>query len=370
MKKTLHIRKDQLWKGAIEDLFEDFMHFFYPDYVDEIDFSKPVEFLDKELQQIYPEANTESINRRADMLVRVYLKNGAEKWLLVHIEVQGYKDEDFALRMFVYYYRIYDKYAKEITGIAVLTDDNRKFRPQHFEQRTWNTKIRYDFDMFKVIDYDEDYYKKFENPFASLLQVVRTHIRYKQVKSDEDLLDLKLQLFRIMLQKGHTKKVIRNIATFIKFYVNFKHLGFYDKFEEDIFVISKKEKSMGLMELATKHRELEIAYIAEKKGMEKGIEKGMEKGMEKGIEKGIEKGMEKGIDEEKRKVIANLIKHGFSIEEIVKMMDYKVEEVEKIVVELKIEKFLKQEKNLEFIQKELDVTEEIVMKVKKRILDF
>ena len=43
------ISKDILWKGIIEDLFEDFLLFFYSDKVHEIDFDKGFEFLDKEL---------------------------------------------------------------------------------------------------------------------------------------------------------------------------------------------------------------------------------------------------------------------------------------------------------------------------------
>ncbi len=44
--------KDQFWKSIIEDFIEDFLHFFLPKYTDAIDFIKPIEFLDTELQKL------------------------------------------------------------------------------------------------------------------------------------------------------------------------------------------------------------------------------------------------------------------------------------------------------------------------------
>lgn len=82
MKKLLRATQDQLWKGIIEQLFTEFLHYFFPTFVDEIDFSKPYEFLDKELNQLDVESATK--NRRADLLVKLYLKNNTEKFLLIH----------------------------------------------------------------------------------------------------------------------------------------------------------------------------------------------------------------------------------------------------------------------------------------------
>jgi len=81
--------KDELWKSIIEDLFEDFMHYFFPNHVHLIDFEKGYTFLDKELHTILPDS--ENKNRRADKLVKVWLKNGEEKWILIHIEVVWYE---------------------------------------------------------------------------------------------------------------------------------------------------------------------------------------------------------------------------------------------------------------------------------------
>jgi len=77
------IRRDILWKGIIEDLAEDFLHFFFSEYIDQIDLSRGLEFLDKDLERIMPEADTK--RRHADKLFKAWLKDGQEQWFLVHV---------------------------------------------------------------------------------------------------------------------------------------------------------------------------------------------------------------------------------------------------------------------------------------------
>jgi hypothetical protein len=64
-----------------------------------IDWSRPHTFLDTELQRAVRDA--EIGMRRADRLVRVWLPDGEETWLLIHIEVQSQEEQGFAGRMFV-----------------------------------------------------------------------------------------------------------------------------------------------------------------------------------------------------------------------------------------------------------------------------
>lgn len=102
------VKKDTLWKAIFEDLIDDFIHFFFTEYAHLIDFEYGFEFLDKELQHIVPESETQ--NRHADKLIKAKLIDGSTIYFLLHIEVQGYKDELFDRRMFEYGYRIEDRF--------------------------------------------------------------------------------------------------------------------------------------------------------------------------------------------------------------------------------------------------------------------
>jgi len=62
-------RNDLLWKAALEDLFDDFLRFFFPKAEEIFDFSKKFQYLDKELDQLFPPENDTYAPRYVDKLV-------------------------------------------------------------------------------------------------------------------------------------------------------------------------------------------------------------------------------------------------------------------------------------------------------------
>ena len=109
---------DLALKGIIEDLFDHFMLYFLPEIFAGMDHSVPPEFLDKELETLFPDS--EPHGRIADKLIKVRLTTGADFFILIHIEFQGYEDSAFAGRMFTYYYRIFDRYRKDFYKSCAL----------------------------------------------------------------------------------------------------------------------------------------------------------------------------------------------------------------------------------------------------------
>lgn len=138
--KEANVRADNdtAWKIILKALLKDFMEFFWPEAHDDIDWQKPYELLEQELLAIVDA--DDNGKRCVDKLFRVYLKNGQEQWLLLHIEVH-LKDDDFSERMFVYFYRIYDEYKKDVASIAVLADKDVNWRPIKFHRKIWESEI-------------------------------------------------------------------------------------------------------------------------------------------------------------------------------------------------------------------------------------
>ena len=101
------MNQDGVWKEAIEYYFEYFLTFFFPEVAADVDHQRGYEFLDKELAEI--SQGGEVGGRIADVLVKVYLKDGSERWLVIHVEVQGYWEQDFARRVFTCNYRAFDR---------------------------------------------------------------------------------------------------------------------------------------------------------------------------------------------------------------------------------------------------------------------
>jgi hypothetical protein len=99
-------KNDILWKGILEEVFDDLLRFVFPNADQTFNIEKGFEFLDKELAELYPEPERKSDTRFVDKLVKVFRRDGNEEWLLLHVEVQGHPDEMFAERMFRYFYYV------------------------------------------------------------------------------------------------------------------------------------------------------------------------------------------------------------------------------------------------------------------------
>src|SRR5438045_1115866 len=114
--------QDTAWKEILDAYFRDFVDYCLPQLSELIDWKKPWVSLDKELHSITKDTATGK--RLIDKLFKVYLKDGREQWVLIHLEIQGRPEEAFPERMFTYGYRIYDKYKQPVVSCAILTDDH------------------------------------------------------------------------------------------------------------------------------------------------------------------------------------------------------------------------------------------------------
>ena len=207
-------KQDSAWKDIIEELFEDFLAFFFPRIHGGIDFKKGYTFLDKELQKILKQSETGK--RYADKLVKVYLTSGGEeKWLLVHVEVQGYKEKDLAERIYIYNYRIFDRYRKEVISAVILTDTDPAYRPERYIRSRWGFTHTMTFPVVKLIDYRlaREKLEVSTNPFAL---VVEAFLRYIDGKGNQDrLYAAKRQCIAVLFEKNYNKYRIRALLRFI-----------------------------------------------------------------------------------------------------------------------------------------------------------
>jgi len=273
--------KDSVWKDAIEAYFGEFLDFFFPQIARDIDLEKGYEFLDKELRRIVKDADIGK--RYADVLVKVYLHDGKEEWLLIHIEVQGYFEEGFEERMFVYNYRIFDRYKKEVISLAILADPSPGFRPHRYELTMWGFRHFFEFPVVKLIDYREKWkdLEESRNPFAV---VVMAHLKEMETKKDTDSrLFWKITLVKRLYEKGYGKQDILLLYNFIDWLIclpDAENINFHDE-------ITKYEEVKKMPYIST----------AEKIGIEKGMQQGIEKGIQQGIKEGEIKKAQEAIVE-------------------------------------------------------------------------
>lgn len=106
--------------------------------------------------------------KMADQIAKVYLKNGVEQWVLVHTEVQTDDHKDFPLRMFEYYYRIFDRYGKKIVAIALFSNTSKK-SSNHYKEVYFGTEVSYTFNKYVIANFDEEALKSSPKLFSKAL---------------------------------------------------------------------------------------------------------------------------------------------------------------------------------------------------------
>lgn len=191
---------DNPWKEALEEFFEPFLAFVFNDVHAAIDWNRSFEWLDKELMQIVPDA--EQGKRFVDKLVKVWLRDGTENWILIHIEVQSQIDESFAERMYVYNYRVFDRYNRRVASLAILGDDQPGWRPDRFGYELLGCKVELRFRTVKLLDYAGRIaeLERDENPFALL---VLAHLKTLETRNAvADRLQYKTRIVRVLLEHG------------------------------------------------------------------------------------------------------------------------------------------------------------------------
>ena len=159
-------KNDILLKSAFEETFPDLLRFYFKNADAIFNIGRGFEFLDKELNELFPELNKKGGGRVADMLVKTFLKNNQEEWILIHLEIQGEDTSKFASRMFQYWYRIYDRHGVDIIALAVFTGGKNQKRPDHFHKNFLGTEILYKYNAYHILEHTEEQLLSMNNPFA------------------------------------------------------------------------------------------------------------------------------------------------------------------------------------------------------------
>jgi hypothetical protein len=271
---------DSPWKEVLNEYFEAFLAFFFPEIHRDIDWSRGYRPLDKEFQQLVREG--EQGRRIADMLVQVWLKDGTEEWILIHVEVQGRAERNFGERILDYNYRIFARYGRPVVSLVILADEDPDWLPTGFSYGRWGCHTGIRFAPRKLLDYigREAVLEADPNPFAI---VVLAHLKSLETRgNDAERFAWKVRLVRGLYNRGLTAENVRHLFRVIDWMINLPAplaLAFRQNLER-----LEEERHMPYV--------TSIERMAREEGMEKGIEVGIEKGIEKGREQGLQKGRE------------------------------------------------------------------------------
>lgn len=249
---------DSPWKEVVEDLFEAFLSFFFPHVHKEIDFTRGYQFLKDELKKIIKGSKTGK--RYTDQLVKVYLRDGSEQWLLIHIEIQGYRQKAFPERMYIYNYRIFDKFRKAVISLALLTDDSPKFRPNEYRRSRMGCEVMFRYPIVKVIDYRDQWAELEADPHPFAI-IVKAYLKTLETKGNvQQRYSWKKKFLLELYQYGMNRETLLAIYKFIDCMMEVPE-ELDNELHEDIKI--REEKTMPYI------------TTAERIGIKKGIAQGI-----------------------------------------------------------------------------------------------
>jgi hypothetical protein len=146
-----------------------------------------------------------------------------------------------------------DKFDMEITALAIFTDERKSFKPSHYEYNFYETRLRYDYRIFKVLDVPEEkeWERWKENPFSLVILTA-----LEMIKAGSDLskkLEFKTRLIRKMILSGFPRDKQLALMQFI-----------------DVAVTLSPEMNQAMLEQITHDKEIETM---EQKHVMGGLEK-------------------------------------------------------------------------------------------------
>jgi predicted transposase YdaD len=281
---------DSPWKEALQLYLRPFLAFFFPNIEVDIDWARGYEALDKEFQQIVRRSKVGK--GLADKLFKVWLKHGAECWLLIHVEVQGAYDKDFPERMFRYNIGAYSVYNQEVISLAVLCDDNPDWRPTQFHYGRWGSRTGIDYLVAKLLDHGKDLeaLEKNDNPFAAL---VLAHLQALATRDDPlSRRQWKLRVVKGMYERNWTEENIRQLFRLIDWIMTLP-TELEEQFQEEFFQFEEERK-------------MPFITSVERHGIKKGREEGLEEGLRKGILESIALDLDDKFGQAGRKLLPRI----------------------------------------------------------------
>lgn len=344
---------DNQFKKLITAFFQQCIEFYLPQLMPLVDWAKGYEFLDNEIEQIRGDFEKEQ-KRITDKLAKVWLKDGSEKWVLIHLEVQSYFEKDFSKRMFIYYYRILETYNVDITALAIYVGDRIPKQFNKYEHAFVGTHIVYAFNTFVVRDWKnrKEELMDNENPFALATLACLYVMETKRNKNFDLRKNFKLQLARLCFERNYPKFKIYKLINFVWYIVSLPK-NLQETFETEYHKIDNKNFPImnydgldkGFQQfLEKKYYGRTVDEIIEEKELE--IEERINKQVKARVKKQIKEQVKAQVREQQSEFLSQIEKSILNLHQEVKLdistiakcLELEESYVQKVIDEEQIEK--------------------------------
>ena len=174
--------------------------------------------------------------------------------------------------MFVYHYRLFDRYRTPIASLAVLADDRSNWRPEVFTYESCGCQLALRFPVAKLLDWmgSEARLRDSRNPFAVVTQA---HLSTRQTRDDASARHAaKWRLVQGLYRRGFERQQVVDLFRVIDWMMR----------------LPKALDAQLRQDLNTLEEETKMRYVTSIERL--AIEEGMQKGMQQGIKQGLIEG--------------------------------------------------------------------------------
>ncbi len=161
--------------------------------------------------------------------------------------------------MYVYNFRLFDRYRVDVVSLAVLADASPGFHAGDYRRLRWGCEVRFRFPAVKLLELGRDWeaLESSTNPFAL---VVMAQLKAHQSRDGAARKDVKLHLVRLMYRRGYTREQVLELFRVIDWLLQLP-AELEVEFEQALMALEEEEN---------------MPYITsiERMGMERGMQKG------------------------------------------------------------------------------------------------
>jgi hypothetical protein len=199
--------------------------------------------------------------------------------------------------MFIYNYRIFDRYIKPVVSMAVLGDDDPDWLPQQFGYAAMDCEMSFRFPIAKLAGFtaQEAALETNPNPFALL---TLAYLQNRATKNDMNArYEVKCRLVRLLHEHKWERALIREFFLVI-----------------DWMMELPPELALQLSHFITaleEEQQMEYVSSIERIKLEQKLHEGINLGVQKGLEQGLEQGLQTGLQEGEATMLSRLLTRRF-----------------------------------------------------------
>ncbi len=256
-------KSDELLKGITEENLPDLLTFLYPESEDIFNFDKGITALDKELHAIIPDRERKNGAREADLLFKIWLRNGLEQLILLNLEIEGGNDPFFQQRVYEYNYRIRDRFGLPVATIVIYTGNNTQRRPAEYRENVLDTSVHFRYRTYHIFDHTSGELLKMNNLFALVVAACQKSLLEGKIP-EEELGESRLTIARaLLLHGGYDNDRIISFLVFLKNYLFVADHKINRNFDNIIHTITENAIDMSVIDIVKRH-EREEGKLEEK----------------------------------------------------------------------------------------------------------